>query len=651
MAFSTVYDVKLRYSVDNRASRGVQGLTNDTRQLKKEVAETSGMFAKLGAGVGAYFGLREGAKALIGFNSTVEDTKLQIGGMLALARKTDLTDELKNADRIYASLQKRAATLPGTTQEYVKMAGAITQPIIDAGLTMKDLEDLTVNSVVAAKGLGEQWEVAARDIDQALRGQFHATDPFASKVLQSIGYKGEEGRSKFNAMNAEKRASELKRGLSLPQWEQLAKASGQTFSGALSTLQDTIGQFVGKIGLPLFQAITAEVKRWNEYLDKNNDIVQSTAKTLGEGLVTGFRVVKDALGFLVSHADTLLAIGKVWAAVKIGGMLTGLGGKAGGLAGTIKDKLGWFRGASDSFDAEGNYQHSPGGAGRQRVGLKGAAQNAGMLLGAGLAGYELGNLLGLDAVGSQIGTSFAKFTGRMGETEIEFERLTRSSELLDAAIKQAADTQAGKNATSLSNAMGGVSLYRRQLAAMEDYIREVKQEPDTMDKLSMVGRMSVGGNAYMSGNALEALGIDPNTITNETVNSIKQKISEMESASGLTYVMGKGALEVGISQLTDYQKQTLDQAQAQNQVMNYIYMRLRDGLPIEPASILDMIKAATADPGGTHKSLADKPNVNVHIARIEVQSDDPDRMAFGLLESFRDAAKNPSSALSALREG
>jgi hypothetical protein len=63
------------------------------------------------------------------------------------------------------------------------MAGMLTQPITDAGLGMKDLEDLTVNSVVAAKALGYQWDLAARDIDQALRGQFHATDPFAGKML------------------------------------------------------------------------------------------------------------------------------------------------------------------------------------------------------------------------------------------------------------------------------------------------------------------------------------------------------------------------------------------------------------------------------------------------------------------------------------
>jgi hypothetical protein len=49
--------------------------------------------------------------------------------------------------------------------------------------------------------------------------------------------------------------------------------------------------------------------------------------------------------------------------------------------------------------------------------------------------------------------------------------------------------------------------------------------------------------------------------------------------------------------------------------------------------------------------MSAKPNVNITIQRIEVQSDDPDRYAFGLVEAFRDAVKNPSAAVRAIREG
>jgi hypothetical protein len=664
MGYSTVYDVKLRYSLDNKVGRGVVGLTNETKALGREVGNATSAFGKLGAIAAGAFGMRAAGKALIGFNSTVEDTKIQIAGMLALAKKTDLSSEVGNANRLFASLQKRAATLPGTTMEYARMAGMLTQTITDAGLSMKDLEDLTVNSVVGAKALGVEWQAAARDIDQALRGQFHSVDVFTGKLLGSVGYKGEEGRAKFNALGAEQRASELKRALTQKQLTELAEAAGNTFSGVLSTLQDTIGQFAGKVGLPLFKAITAEIKSWNKWIDANSDKVDDIAKTLGEGLVKGFMIVKDALGFLVQHADTLIALGKVWAGVKIGQMLGGAGSRMGAAMGGAAGRMSWFRGASDSFDADGNYQYNPGGAGRQKVGLKGAAANAGNLASVALAGYELGNAIGLDKVGAEMGTGLAKMTGRMSEAEIQFERLNLASDRLEKSMAKAAATNRDPNVSDAqARKRGAIQDYRNQRSAMEDYIKAGQRAGDegvgSQLKATLWGGMTGGigltsaqkgvGNA--SG-ALESLGIDPADVTQQMVNEWQKKIDDMNTADTLAGVTTTGIMNtLPLQELTDYQMQTLDGAKAQNDLFRYLAMSFQNGIEIKPESISEILKAATADPSGTHKSLANKPNVNVHIARIEVQSDDPDRMAFGLIESFADAAKNPSHAFAALREG
>ena len=48
---------------------------------------------------------------------------------------------------------------------------------------------------------------------------------------------------------------------------------------------------------------------------------------------------------------------------------------------------------------------------------------------------------------------------------------------------------------------------------------------------------------------------------------------------------------------------------------------------------------------------ATKPKVSVTINRIEVESNDPDRFVFGMVEAFRDYRKNPGSALSSAIEG
>ena len=253
-----------------------------------------------------YLGASFGYEKLIKFNSTVEDSKNQIAGMLALTRKTNLSDELGNANMLMADLQQRAAKLPGTTAEYVSMLSNITRPIIDAKLSMKDLEDITVGAVVAAKALGVDAGASARDIDQALRGQYHSVDQFTGKLLGSVGYEGEEGRAKFNALSKAQRASELKRAINQPQIQQLAEAQGKTFSGVLSTLQDSLEQFFGKVGGALFGRLKGAIEQVNAWLDANQEKIQQIAAVVGDALASAFEFLGEAVGFVIEKGGPII---------------------------------------------------------------------------------------------------------------------------------------------------------------------------------------------------------------------------------------------------------------------------------------------------------------------------------------------------------
>ncbi len=283
------------------------GLNVDKGAWGKGNKAIDGMKSALG-GLALYFGGKFLGKSLLGFNSTVEDTKNQIAGMLALSKKTNLSDEAANAEMLYANLQKRAASLPGTTAEYAQMLGMLTQPVTAAGLGLQELEDLTVNAVVAAKGLGVNWEVAARDIDQALRGQFKSVDQLTGKLLSSMGYAGEAGRAKFNALSAKQRASVVKAALTQKQIAQLAEAQGKTFSGRLSTLQDAAQQFLGKVGKALFGALGSTIDRVTTWIAENQQAIEDVANTIGTVLAAAFAAVSEAIGFFIEHSDLAKAI-------------------------------------------------------------------------------------------------------------------------------------------------------------------------------------------------------------------------------------------------------------------------------------------------------------------------------------------------------
>jgi hypothetical protein len=614
---STTYDIRLRYLLDDKASKGLDGIGHGAERAARGTGLLSGTLGKLGALAAGGFGIQQAGKALIGFNSNVEDTKIQIAGMLALARKTDLADELKVADKVFSSLQQRAKSLPGTTAEYARFAGMITQPIVDAGLGMKDLEDLTVNSVVAAKALGIEAEVAARDIDQALRGQFRSTDVFSGKLLGSIGYKGEAGRAKYNAMGGDQRAAELKKALMQKQLTQMADAQGKTFSGVMSTFQDTLQQTLGKVGLPLFKAITDELKRWNAWADANADRLDAWGRTFGEALVAGFGYVKDAIGFLVDHKDELIAIAKVWLAMKAGQSIASLGQSIVGGYGALGGKVS---------------------------GAKGLAGAAGPLAAAGMVGWEIGTMLRDTELGSGI-ESLAEGAARLAgvwsdaaaEQDRQFKKIqAEMKELHDATSKRAQDA---KN----SKATGArATLAYTNLMGVSDVA--FNRSNDAADAQRFFGQYGMGNPAQSAYATLE-----------------RQRGQYLEGRADMGATQTDTMLAYAMQQLTETQRNAVNVEQVTQKVMADMNRALSGSAEfggkarfLSYEEVIGIVRAAAgADDGGKPggKAIKAPGKVNVTIQRIEVKSDDPDRFAFGLVEVFRDIAKNPAGAAAAIREG
>ncbi len=156
--------------------------------------------------------------------------------------------------------------------------------------------------------------------------------------------------------------------------------------------------------------------------------------------------------------------------------------------------------------------------------------------------------------------------------------------------------------------------------------------------------------------AMQAAGISSEDVAKaggaqKFVDAISAKATGLDARAGAAGLGTVTAMTLGVQKLTEYQRKTLETEQAQEEISRYMVQQLAAGKLINPDTVMEILRRNTQDPEGKHKGIADKPKVNVTIQRIEVQSDDPDRMAFGLIESFRDAAKNPSSALSSLREG
>lgn len=275
-------------------------------------AGLSGVFVALGERV-----VRSGVE----FNATLEDSKNKVAGLMALAKNTDFNDELANAGMLMEHLEKAAAKLPGETSQYVEMLSLIAQPVAQAKLGLKELEQLTISATSTALTMHIDPGQAARDIEGALNGVFNSRDRFTGPLLAARGFRGEEGRSRFNALDAGTRAKEVMAAFNAPQLQAMGAALGKSFSGVFSTMMDTWHQFERAIGKPLFERLGEQITKLNAWFEENKAKIGEVAEKIGGVLVKAFDLVVGAIKFFVTHAtfakSLLIAIGVVLAGLAI----------------------------------------------------------------------------------------------------------------------------------------------------------------------------------------------------------------------------------------------------------------------------------------------------------------------------------------------
>lgn len=647
MSTTTIYDVSLRYRLDNQASAGTKKLAADLHDASKEASGLGSMITKLGMAAVSYVGIKGAYHAFVDFNKEVENAKIGLTAMVEAGFGGTFDYAKAQAESLYKEFQKFSTQTPVTTQEMLEFSRGVFMATQQAGGGINDVIEVTEKGVIAAKAYGFEAHLASREIAEMLQGNISNRQPF-TKVLMGTMHKTAE---EMRAMTENQRLELLKATFNKAALTDATSSFSTAFSGVTSTFKDKVQIALGKIGLPLFQAITAEVGRWNQWIDKNEVKLAQIGQTVGSVLVTSFGIVKDVFSFIYDHADTLLEIGKVYAAIRIGGMIGNafggmrgmmMGGMGGPAFSAIGDKLaGGLRAGVLSLGLRFPSLIGPmSRIGSAVSGLGGAAGalGPGGILGIGFAAHELGEYLGVHRA----------LTQAIDPQRAKLIQLTESMAIFDDATLRAAhdlkDIGGAASTQYAANSKGQLDIWRTQLNVLGDVTS------------GRIGAGMVGGTDKVAQrNAMLAAGFTDDdkamSAPYAAMADLEKKITDLSVLSSSSVGGTDLAYSLAFTQLTDYQQKTLNVNKAQLEVMGYVQGHLAAHKPISAGEIMDLLRGNTADPEGKHSAISAKPTVNVTIHRIEVQSDDPDRMAFGMLRSFRDAAKNPSSALSAMREG
>jgi hypothetical protein len=546
-------------------------------------------------GVGAAF--HEGKKLLIDFNRDMESMRISAAAMLqanSLAKNFDQATSA--AEKMVGEYTKFAITSPVTTKDLVQFSNGVITAVAQAGGARKDVINVAEQGVIAAKAFMMDADTASREISMSIQRGAHERERFAAVLIKTQGVT----LAAFNAMDPLKRLQLIEKALNSDAMTNAAKAFGRSWVGEISTLEDRLQITFGKIGQPLFHALTEEVHGWNTWLANNEDRIQGWGESLTHYLKEGFGAVKTAVSFLLDHKDAIMAIGEVWAVSKFAGFLMP-GGAGGALGGGMGGLLGGLTGTNMRTG-----ELTRGMAGLYNNAM--ALRSPGMAMGAHASalsqtatGPALMNMMG----GAAMGYAITKFTG-------ETDKLNSGVTVLAGA---------------LATLPGPIGLVGTALLGLELGLQMLDKQAKTYDE--------------KMGNANAVLDYYQKAIYKGSYNGFLELAAHAKSA-GAVNDKGEFNKTVFERQLRAETGHLLD-----DEMFHKISVATATAF-FNPA-IKNLYTKDTFDPEAEKRNKPIKQNMHVEV-KIEVASDDPDRFAFRLGRVLKRMGRNPTAAADALRD-
>lgn len=333
------------------------------------------------AGIGAV------TYSVTNLNNELEQAKMSLGAVLNSKGVTDGIEEgLQRAEGLLGTMRQHAKDLPGEFSDLRNIFMSGIGSAINAGMNDVDFERMSAQAMAAGKALAIPLDQAGRELAQLLEGRAGAHNVFGTR----LGIKAEE----FNPNSGKTDADRVKiLTAALEKFQPAIAKFGDTFDAQSSTLLDNIKMFAGRATMPLFERVKETLGDINAWFDANQATIGLYADKIGIFLVDAFDKgkaivlewgpllvdfaskamdrlergwatvephVSSIAGWLkegLSDADgTLDKIENVlmlYAAVKGGGAVLGMAGKAGSLFEAGRNLLGGGGAAGGAAEAVG----------------------------------------------------------------------------------------------------------------------------------------------------------------------------------------------------------------------------------------------------------------------------------------------------------
>lgn len=356
---STTYKVSTVFEASDKASSKIDEIGKSASKASHATGELANTLKGLAVSFGVYKGFELAKHAIFGANAELEQHKIKLAGLTSMYSGIGIDRAWSRAELSMKRFTEMSWKSGAPVMDLVKSAEMLQGPLLQARMTVTQIEKMVHSSAAAAGAFGKESTEVASGVMRAIMIGKVSKDIFVRSLLSQSGI--DVSAEKFGKMKMSERAGVMQRALDSKGVNSFVERQGSTFSGAIGNIKSHLEKLAETAGEPLFKAATAELVKWQGWIEKNRGSLESAGHKVGEYLITAFNAVKeigvslfpiikdvagvlrDAIAFVANNKDVVMGVAKALLAMKVGEKIGSIArGAAGGVG-------GFFGGMGDNF--------------------------------------------------------------------------------------------------------------------------------------------------------------------------------------------------------------------------------------------------------------------------------------------------------------
>ena len=290
------YDIFARIIVRDGGGPGARDAQRGVERVEMAATSAGASIGRMFALLGGLAGMGGVARAIVGVNSSLQDTQNGLATLYSAITGSDIGVSFRAAEADVLDLTKAAREGVGELDDYIQGYQKILGPGLAAGASRDMLRRITAEAIAAAGATSHPLWMGPSDVQQSLtQGAHGKTTPVVSLALAAAKI----SEAQFNAASTLEKIAYLD--TAFGKFAPGIALMGRSWSANFSTLPDNLKGLFRAATSPLFETWTSQLRTLNDYLEANRDRLAEIAETWGGRLVRMWDT-------LISRAGTYSAL-------------------------------------------------------------------------------------------------------------------------------------------------------------------------------------------------------------------------------------------------------------------------------------------------------------------------------------------------------